>query len=237
MTHRRPITKLLIASYRSSHFRSQRSEDRGQKRKGYFSVFCLLLSVFCLGGEGWGGEVVVRPEIVLHLEPKRPQAFQPTSDHNRPTHFILELVDAVTGIPLPEAVRMELYLVHVKGWGLLSTGFPHVEGKEQLSGTFLTSQGRLEIDYLFPVRGLYRLTVRCRPEDPSEFPGSVWPVSRSWTISVAEQPGNVRNAQLFLAGLLLFGLGIGLVFSFSPRSRGDRGRAAARGSVRPGGES
>lgn len=181
----------------------------------------LWLVLLVLPWGAWGAEVALRPEIVLRLEPEAPQAFQPTSGRNRPTRLILQLQDATTGRALPEPAQMALELVHVKGWGLLSTGFPHVEGKKQLRGTFLAPQGRLVFDYLFPVRGRYRLTVRCRFMDPG-LPGSegreVWSmrsVHRDFPISVAEQPGNVRNARLFLALLLLFGVGVGLVFARS----------------------
>lgn len=170
--------------------------------------------VLVLPWGAWGGEAAAPPEIALRLEPMAPWAFQPTSDHNRLTRFVLQLQDATTGGSLSQPVRMELELVHVKGWGLLSTGFPHVEGKEQFRGTFLAPQGRLAFDYLFPVRGQYRLTVRCRATSPGLL-GRTGVIRQDFSISVAEQPGNVRNARLLLAALLLLGVGVGLVFARS----------------------
>lgn len=161
-----------------------------------------------------GGEAAVRPEIALRLEPMAPWAFQPTSDHNRLTRFVLQLQDATTGRSLSKPIQMELELFHVKGWGLLSTGFPHVEGKEQFRGTFLAPQGRLAFDYLFPVRGLYRLTVRCRAMSPGLL-GRMGPIGQNFSISVGEQPANARNARLLLGSLLLIGVGVGLVFARS----------------------
>lgn len=167
-----------------------------------------------LSGGAWDEEATARSEIVLRLEPGAPQAFQPTSGRNRPTRFFLQLQDEATGTPLPGPVQMELELVHVKGWGLLSTGFPHVEGKEQFRGTFLAPEGRLVFDYLFPVRGLYRLTVRCRAMSPG-VRGRTGFIRQDFSLSVAEQPGNVRNARLLLGSLLLLGVGVGLVFARS----------------------
>ena len=167
----------------------------------------------------WGEEAVTQPEIVLWMEPKHSHAFQPTSDNNHPTHFILQLQDVATGNLLSRPAQMELELVHLNGWGLLSTGFPHVEGKEQLKGTFHATQGRLAFDYLFPIRGHYRMTVRCRGMD-SELAGNIEPIRQDFSISVAEQPENVRNARFFLLGLFLFGAGVGLVFARSSTARG-----------------
>lgn len=81
--------------------------------------------------------------------------------------------------------------------GVLSTDFPRVEGTPLLDSTMAVNAGKVRFTYLFPIRGTYHIMLE-RTDGGKSVPKPV-------TLTIPENPQEVRNLFLLLAGL--FGLG------------------------------
>ncbi|SEN12730.1 hypothetical protein [Lihuaxuella thermophila] len=78
-----------------------------------------------------------------------------------------------------------------------STDFPVVEGTQLLDGTFRIRDGKISFQYLFPIRGTYRLVIE-----------GMGP-KRLMELDIEENPDEMRNAGMLISGLALFGFGCG----------------------------
>lgn len=74
-----------------------------------------------------------------------------------------------------------------------STDFPVVEGTQLLDGTFMIHDGKVSFQYLFPIRGTYRLVI--------EGMGA----KRLIELDIEENPDEIRNAVVLISGLIVFG--------------------------------
>ena len=99
-----------------------------------------------------------------------------------------------------------------------STDFPIVEGTPLIRSECLASAGRLEINYLFPIRGAYRLKVVAEPV--LEKSGQFTPTTREWTFTVHEKPSETGNLAILLSLLVVFGGVSGWVLGRSAHSHG-----------------
>jgi hypothetical protein len=99
---------------------------------------------------------------------------------------------------------------------ILSTDFPIVEGTPLFALASDLQAGVWTFDYLFPIRGTYTfdLTISPVPGGPT-FP--VTPLRQ--TLHVPENPAEVRNVWLLVAGLFLLGGVGGVIFARSAIAR------------------
>lgn len=89
-----------------------------------------------------------------------------------------------------------------------STDFPIVEGTTLMDSKVLAPQGKLDFQYVFPIRGEYSLKVKATPSgDPSKA------VEKTLHISINENPPEVRNAFLLILGLFLLGCIVGYILT------------------------
>ena len=172
-------------------------------------------------GKDMGG-----PEGGLDIEfmtvPEEPQNFQPFFTENRPAKVIVMVKDAEGNFV--ENVNINMEIEHVKGpvsGKILHTGFPYLEGKKTMAGSFTAPDGRLEFNYVFPIRGEYRVVIEALPAGSSVQFKSVTPVTKEFRVHVREQGFEVRNAVILSVLLLVFGIAIGVVY----------GRASLAGSA------
>ncbi|NQZ58534.1 MAG: hypothetical protein HRT88_13845 [Lentisphaeraceae bacterium] len=94
----------------------------------------------------------------------------------------------------------------VKNTGF-STDFPIVESTQLFDTTALTQDGVLILDYLFPIRGEYKLTVTVESAVTGAFETSV--LQQSFTLN--ENPDEVNNFTILVTILVAFGLISGFV--------------------------
>lgn len=100
---------------------------------------------------------------------------------------------------------------------LLTTDFPHVEGTTLLDlDSDVAPDGTWSFQYIFPIRGVYTLALHVTPVPGG--PG-LQPTTLTKTVAVAENPEEVRNAWLFVAGLFLLGGIAGRLFARSAAAR------------------
>lgn len=89
-----------------------------------------------------------------------------------------------------------------------STDFPVVEGTTLMNGKVLAPEGKLNFKYAFPIRGEYTLKVKASP-----IGNSAQAVDKTLHFSINENPPEVRNAIVFILGLMLLGLITGYILT------------------------
>ncbi len=125
--------------------------------------------------------------------------------------------------PLAEPVRTVLIILDSNGRALkkgtahirliapapgrfFSTDFPLVEGSELLEMDLPILQGRAAWEYVFPIRGHYRLEVRAAGEETVE-------VERVFDLEVKESRVKLLYLAIFAIGLFAFGFIAGRLFT------------------------
>jgi hypothetical protein len=148
--------------------------------------------------------------VDFYTDPGEPRNFQPFFEGNQPAKVMVEVKDA-EGNPVVN-VNIKISIEHVKGvfsGKILNTGFPYLEGKRVFGGEFYSQDGRLEFNYVFPVRGNYRVSIEALPTKSSL---QFMPTNKEFMVHVREQGFEVRNAVILSALLLFFGAAIGVVY-------------------------
>lgn len=92
-----------------------------------------------------------------------------------------------------------------------STGFPIVEGTPLLRGELNSESGNLELQYLFPIRGIYRLKVVAE--------SSLGRSAHEWNLKIHEEPRAVRRFFGLISLLSIFGVVSGICLAHSVRRR------------------
>lgn len=116
-----------------------------------------------------------------------------------------------TGRTVAEPTRFSIELDSPPRNAFFSTGFPIVEGTPLLRGEFNSDSGNLELQYLFPIRGIYRLKVVAE--------SSLGRSEREWNLKMREEPRAVRRFAGLIALLSVFGVVSGICLARSARRR------------------
>ncbi|HBY96754.1 MAG TPA: hypothetical protein DEP84_22875 [Chloroflexi bacterium] len=114
----------------------------------------------------------------------------------------LRVLDA-NGQPVPGA-QIALHLDTPPRPKILTTDFPYVEGTTLLEFAVDTSNGEMQFETIYPIRGIYTFETHVTLPDGTALDAAP-------KLSVAENPAEARNFLLFAAILLGFGLLSGLV--------------------------
>lgn len=147
-------------------------------------------------------------DIEFITDPQEPNSFQPFFDGNRQAKVLISVRDQSSG-ELIEGAKIKFSIDHVRGKDILNTGFPYLEGKRVLAGSFVIPKGQQEFNYAFPVRGNYRVLIEA---SPTELSRPFEPTSKEFKLHVKEWGFEVRNAVILGALLLIFGIGIGVIY-------------------------
>jgi hypothetical protein len=167
-----------------------------------------------------GSNIDSNIDIEFMTDPWEPQNFQPFFTENRPASVMAAVKDAEGN--LVENVNIKIKIEHVKGFAsgeVFNTGFPYLEGKKVLAGSFIAPDGKLEFNYVFPIRGDYRVSMEASPTGSSV---QFKPVNREFSVHVREHGFEVRNAVILSALLLFFGIAIGVVYGRAHLAGGSR---------------
>ena len=111
-----------------------------------------------------------------------------------------------SGQPVPGAY-LKLHLDAPEGNPFISTDFPIVEGTSLLEYAGVLPQGTLSFDYIYAIRGEYTFAMEAGRDA-----NSLRPVS-PFRMTLRENPDEVRNFLVMVAGLFLFGLLAGIVIA------------------------
>jgi len=116
------------------------------------------------------------------------------------------------GDPIPN-VKIGFDLKAPVSGRLFSSDFPHVEGTDLMSYELVSSDGVLEFEYLWPIRGSYEIVMSASPTALS--PVQFEPVSTSTTLRLSESRAEMTNIIILVVFLAVFGLASGLVLGRS----------------------
>jgi hypothetical protein len=103
---------------------------------------------------------------------------------------------------------------------LASSDIPAIEGTTLLKSRFAAPEGRLEFDYVVPIRGRYAVKLQALPGPGASFQ----PITRELDFTVNERPSEIVNFWMLMAALAVVGVGVGFVLGYF-----NRGARAARG--------
>lgn len=120
-------------------------------------------------------------------------------------------VEDAAGRTVAEPTRFSIELDSPPRNAFFSTGFPIVEGTPLLRGEFNSDRGNLELRYLFPIRGIYRLKVVAE--------SSLGRSEHEWNLKIHEEPRAVRRFYGLIALLSVFGGVSGICLARSVRRR------------------
>ncbi|MGH2369563.1 MAG: hypothetical protein ACRDI2_15360 [Chloroflexota bacterium] len=100
-----------------------------------------------------------------------------------------------------------------------SSDIPAIEGTTLFKSRFGAPEGRLEFEYVVPIRGAYTVKVQAIPAPGATFQ----PITREFELNVNERPSEVVYFWSLIAGLAVVGVGAGFVLGYFNRAT----RAAA----------
>lgn len=89
---------------------------------------------------------------------------------------------------------------------LFATDFPQVEGTPLMELEIPDTEGVVEWEYAFPIRGVYRLEV-------SAIDGAGQTLTRTFPLRIKESRAKLFYLGIFLAGLFVFGFWVGRLFT------------------------
>lgn len=127
-------------------------------------------------------------------------------------------VRSATGVLLPARLQIELDAPPENL--LVSTDFPIVEGTRLIRADVNAVHGEHRLRYLFPIRGEYRLKITAGPLDTSSGSQQWQPKTKTFEFTLSENPGEVLNLLLLMAGLFVFGGVAGTILGRSTRAAG-----------------
>jgi hypothetical protein len=167
-------------------------------------------------GQGAGG-AQGGPTITLTTQPAAGEIVP--DELETPTKFILE-ARGPQG-PLRNAV-IDVEITAPSFGPLASSDIPAIEGTTLFRSRFGAPDGRLEFDYVLPIRGAYTVRVQALPV-PGAAGAAFQPVTREFPLPVNERGSEIVNFWMLIAGLFVVGLAAGALLGYF-------NRGAARGA-------
>ncbi len=128
-----------------------------------------------------------------------------------PTKFIIE-AKGPGGSALRNAY-IDFEITAPTSGPLASTDIPAIEGTTLFKSRFGAPEGRLEFDYVVPIRGTYKVQVQALPGPGAGFA----PISREFDLQVNERSAEVVNFWALVAGLFVIGLVAGTLLGYANR--------------------
>ena len=156
----------------------------------------LWLTLFSWAAPARAEQGEIRLETIPSLDEVRPLA--------DPVRIVLTVLDG-EGKGLKQG-RVRIRLNAPPPGRFLSTDFPLVEGSRLIDMELPVSDGRAEWEYVFPLRGVYRLEVSATYEQGRQ-------IERIFEIGIKENRTKFFYLGSFVAGLFLFGFMAGRLFT------------------------
>lgn len=130
-------------------------------------------------------------------------------DHSiGPDEDVVKMTFLVTKDGKPVDANLHIILDSPKSSVLFSTDFPIVEGSRLFDASGFTENGKLEMNYMFPIRGKYTLKVKAEASDTE-----TKLAAETFVFTIKENPGEVVNFYIMLVILVVIGLFAGFVLS------------------------
>ncbi|MBI2538975.1 MAG: hypothetical protein HYY83_10835 [Deltaproteobacteria bacterium] len=159
---------------------------------------CLFFSARAAPAQGAGGEIGMQTFPLL--KQVRPLA--------EPVRTVLIILDS-NGRALKKGTA-HIRLVAPAPGRFFSTDFPVIEGTPLLEMDLPILQGRAAWEYLFPIRGVYRLEVRAVAEEGTG-------IERVFDLEIRENRMKLFYLAIFALALFVFGIMAGRLFTGGKR--------------------
>ena len=192
------------------------------KKRGQVALAALLalLVVFtgalAVSGQGATG-VTAGGTITLRTVPEAGEIVP--DEVETPTKFIIE-AKGPGGAALRNAY-IDFEITAPTSGPFVSTDIPVVEGTTLFKSRFGAPDGRLEFDYVVPIRGTYTVKLQAIPAPGATFQ----PISSEVRFNVKERAAEIGYFWMTMAGFLVVGIGAGWVLGYF--NRGARPAQAA----------
>jgi hypothetical protein len=163
-----------------------------------------LVGVAVVSGQGTpsGGSLTLRTQ---------PEAGEIVPDVvDSPTRFIIE-ARGPQG-PLRNAL-IDFEITAPTSGPLVSSDIPAIEGTTLFKSRFGAPEGRLEFDYVVPIRGAYKVKLQALPGPGATFQ----PITQELELNVNERPVEVVYFWGLMAGLFVVGVLAGAVLGYFNR--------------------
>lgn len=163
----------------------------------------LLGSVVALGQVAQvGGEITLTT---------RPEAGEIVPDEvEAPTKFVIEARGPQGAL---RNALIDFEITAPSSGPLVSTDIPAIEGTTLFKSRFGAPEGRLEFDYVVPIRGTYKVKVQALPGPGATFQ----PIGKEFDLTVNERRSEFVNLAGAAAGLFVIGLAAGSVLGYANR--------------------
>lgn len=125
-----------------------------------------------------------------------------------PDEDVVKMTFLVSKDGKPADANLNIILDSPRSSALFSTDFPIVEGSRLFDASGSTENGKLEMNYMFPIRGQYTLKVNAESTDIT-----AKPASETFVFTIKENPNEVINFYIMIAVLVFIGLLAGFVLS------------------------
>ena len=173
------------------------------------ALLASLLVTLAGGAVAWGQGTSTGGTITLATKPEAGEIVP--DDVESPTKFIVE-AKGPQGVLLRNAY-IDFEITAPTSGPLASTDIPVVEGTTLLRSRFGAPEGRLEFDYVVPIRGTYSVKVQAVPAPGATFQ----PIAGEFQVNVKERPAEILYFWGAIAGLFVLGIGAGWVLGFANR--------------------
>ncbi|MEE9594656.1 MAG: hypothetical protein V3V92_04585 [Candidatus Hydrothermarchaeales archaeon] len=145
--------------------------------------------------------------VQLHItvNPVEPTNFQPTYEGENRAVITVRAEDYAPEFGDGHALRLRV--THLKGRGLINTGFPHMEGKVVFTSVLPIRDKKATMEYVFPIRGDYLLEAELL-----KLPSMMQIGTGELMVHVTEPFFEIRNSIILIALIFVFGLYLGRVY-------------------------
>ena len=183
-----------------------------RKSRVALAALLALLVVFAgalaASGQGTTGTAAAGT-ITLRTEPEAGEIVP--DEVETPTKFIIE-AKGPGGAPLRNAY-IDFEITAPTSGPLVSTDIPVVEGTTLFKSRFGAPDGRLEFDYVVPIRGTYKVKLQAIPAPGATFQ----PIESEVEFNVKERGAEIGYFWMTMAGFLVGGIAAGWLLGYFNR--------------------
>lgn len=125
-----------------------------------------------------------------------------------PDEDVVKMTFLVTKDGVPSDAQLRIVMDSPKVNSVISTDFPIVEGTRLFDASGITQKGKLEMSYLFPIRGQYAMKVTAQ-----SLSSPTITTAETFTFSLNENPTEVTNFYILIFILVSIGLLAGVILA------------------------
>lgn len=146
--------------------------------------------------------------VYLEVSPANPTTFDFASKTGQHATLTFTLADGETSHGRVKDANVTIMITHVRDNLVFpfTTDLPLLEGKDQFSTTLHTVDGRVQLNYTFLIRGLYKITVDAKAAAGEN-------IHREFMVEVTQDPLRTISGYLFLSTLGAVGVFIGYAYA------------------------